>query len=55
MKKISIILSILIILGSIIILLVYKNGISKVSDNDTIKEFGVKQTLYELVFNKNEE
>lgn len=43
MKKISIILSILIILGSIIILLVYKNGISKVSDNDTIKEFVVEK------------
>ncbi len=43
MKKISIILSILIILGSIVILLIYKNGISKVSDNAEVKEFIVEK------------
>ena len=43
MKKVSIILSILIIVGSIVLLSLYKMGISKVSDNATTKEFVVEK------------
>ena len=43
MKKVFIILVSLIILGSAAILLIYKNGISKVSNDSTIKEFVVEK------------
>lgn len=43
MKKIFVVLVSLIILGSIVILLVYKNGISKVSDDNSEKEFIVEK------------
>lgn len=43
MKKISIILSILIIIGSVLLLLIYKIGISSVSSNSEVKEFIVEK------------
>ena len=43
MKRLFIVLVSLIILGSICVLLIYKNGISKVSNDETIKEFIVEK------------